>query len=298
MRERQDADDGRPSLLYLAHLAPHDPRQYPSKLVDRYNTDTVSLPENFMTKHPFDNGEMYVRDELLEGMPRRPEAVNQHLADYYAIIAHVDEQVGRILDELEKTGADKHTLIVFAGDNGLACGQHGLMGKQNLYEHSIRVPLIMAGPGIPENQQSDALCYLSDIYPTLCELLNMEIPETVEGKSLCPVFDDPSAIIRDTLHFAYRGFQRAVKKNNMKLIEYVVEGKRKTQLFDLSSDPNELCNLADDPGYSGLLETLRTELRKWQNELNDTQETGKAFWKDFDSKVQLGPWKPGSHVHQ
>ncbi len=104
---------------------------------------------------------MYVRDELLEGFPRRPEAVHQHVADYHAIIAHVDEQVGRILDELESAGEDKNTIIIFAGDNGLACGQHGLMGKQNLYEHSIRVPLIMAGPGLcrptgkPENRAEE-----------------------------------------------------------------------------------------------------------------------------------------------
>ena len=167
-----------------------------------------------------------MRDELLEAMPRRPEAVQQHVADYYAIIAHVDEQVGRILDDLEATGEDKNTIVILAGDNGLACGQHGLMGKQNLYEHSIRVPLIMAGPGIPANQRSDTLCYLSDIYPTLCDLLGLEKPTTVEGKSLAPCFEDPATQIRKRLHFAYRGVQRAVKREGMKLIEYVVEGKR------------------------------------------------------------------------
>ena len=160
MRERREAADDAPYLMYFAHLAPHDPRQYPARLNERYNRDTVSLPESFATTHPFDNGEMYVRDELLEAMPRRPEAVQQHVADYYAIIAHVDEQVGRILDDLEATGEDKNTIVILAGDNGLACGQHGLMGKQNLYEHSIRVPLIMAGPGIPANQL--LVGYLSD----------------------------------------------------------------------------------------------------------------------------------------
>ncbi len=256
MRERQKAMDGKPYLLYLAHLAPHDPRQYPQRLSRHYNKETVSLPQNFRTKHPFDNGEMYVRDELLEGMPRRPEAVLQHVADYYAIIAHVDEQVGRILDELESTGEDKNTIIVFAGDNGLACGQHGLMGKQNLYEHSIRIPLIFAGPGIPGNQRCEANCYLTDIYPTLCELLELVIPETVEGKSLMPAFRNPTAMLRESMHFAYRGMQRAVKQDGMKLIEYVVDGKRETQLFNLSSDPHELKNLAEDPGHSNSLDIL------------------------------------------
>ena len=148
---------------------------------------------------------MYVRDELLEGLPRRPEAVQQHVADYFAIIAHIDEQVGRILDELERTGEDENTIIVFAGDNGLACGQHGLMGKQNLYEHSVRVPLIMAGSGIPRNERRSTFCYLLDIYPFLCDLVGLEPPETVEGNSLFPCFAQPEAKIRDKLHLAYRG---------------------------------------------------------------------------------------------
>jgi arylsulfatase A-like enzyme len=297
IRERRFADDDNPYLLYLAHLAPHDPRQYPARLAQRYNTDTVSLPDNFRTTHPFDNGEMTVRDELLEAFPRQPEAVIQHLADYYAIIAHVDEQVGRILDKLERTGEDENTIIVFAGDNGLACGQHGLMGKQNLYEHSIRVPLIMAGPGIPVNQKRDTFCYLLDIYPTLCELIGVEPPDTVQGKSLCPTFDDPTQQIRDILHFAYRGVQRAVKRDGMKLIEYVVDGKRSTQLFDLSNDPLEMTNLADDPGNADLLDGLRTELGRWRSDLDDRGAVGDQFWGGFGNVEELGPWRPGSLVH-
>ena len=298
MRERREADEDAPYLMYFAHLAPHDPRQYPTRLSERYNTDTVSVPENFMTKHPFDNGEMYVRDELLEAMPRRPEAVQQHVADYYAIIAHVDEQVGRILDELEATGEDENTIVILAGDNGLACGQHGLMGKQNLYEHSIRVPLIMVGPGIPANQRSDTLCYLSDIYPTLCDLMGLEKPTTVEGRSLAPCFEDPTTQIRKRLHFAYRGVQRAVKRDQMKLIEYVVDGKRATQLFDLAVDPLEVNNLANDPEKADILAALRAELREWRTDFNDTRVVGDQFWGGFDSEEQLGIWKPGGHVHE
>ncbi|MEX0320986.1 MAG: sulfatase-like hydrolase/transferase [Puniceicoccaceae bacterium] len=292
----REQKDGEPYLLYLAHLAPHDPRQYPAKLASRYNTETVSLPENFMTTHPFDNGEMYARDELLEAMPRRPEAVNQHLADYYAIISHVDEQVGRILDELEQSGEINNTIIIFAGDNGLACGQHGLMGKQNLYEHSIRVPLILSGPGIPCNVRRDASCYLSDIFPTLCELLEIDCPDTVEGKSLVPALTDSSEKIRECLHFAYRGVQRSIKQDQMKLIEYVVDGKRATQLFDLSSDPLELTNLADEPHMGETIKELRLELQRWQNDFNDTGIAGESFWSSFNNQEKLGPWKPGSHA--
>ncbi|MBN1511608.1 MAG: sulfatase-like hydrolase/transferase [Phycisphaerae bacterium] len=269
---------GEPFFLYLAHVAPHDPRQYPERLRERYHADAVSLPENFAVRHPFDNGALLVRDELLEAHPRRPAAVRQHLADYYALIALIDEHVGRLLAALEETGQADNTLIVFSGDNGLAVGQHGLMGKQNLYEHSVRVPLVMAGPGVPEEQTSSTFCYLHDLFPTLCELAGLTIPPTVEGRSLVPALRDPSAAIRDTLHFAYRDVQRGVRVGDDKLIEYTVNGVRNTQLFDLASDPRETRNLAADPGCEETLDALRNRLGEWRTEMNDVGVWGQAFW--------------------
>jgi arylsulfatase A-like enzyme len=277
----QQAADGKPFFLYLAHIAPHDPRQYPARFRDRYNRDTVSLPPNFATEHPFDNGELLIRDELLEAHPRRPEAVRQHIADYYALIAFVDEQIGRVREALKQSGQADNTIIVFAGDNGLAVGRHGLMGKQNLYEHSVRVPLILAGPGISPGRRSDAGCYLLDIFPTLCDLSNLETPGTVEGRSLLPAIRDGSTPIRDVLHFAYCDCQRGVRKGRHKLIEYVVNGRRTTQLFDLSHDPWETRNLADLEDSAEVLAELRDELRNWPEELGDDGEMGQAFWSQL-----------------
>ena len=279
--DSEDAAAGKPFFLYLAHKAPHDPRQYPARFRERYNANTVSLPPNFATRHPFDNGDLMIRDELLEAHPRRPDAVRQHIADYYALIAFIDEQVGCILDALEESGQAENTIIVFSGDNGLAVGQHGLMGKQNLYDHSVRVPLIITGPGIPENQRTNAWCYLLDIFPTLCDLIDLPVPETVEGKSMTPAMHDPSAVVRDTLHFAYKGVQRAVRKGQYKLIEYVVKGKRTSQMFDLQRDPCETTNLVAKPEHAEIVESLRKELRQWQTELGDNQEMGNQFWSEY-----------------
>lgn len=275
---------GKPFFLYLAHIAPHDPRQYPARLRAKYNRNTVSLPDNFRIRHPFNNGDLYVRDELLAEFPRRPDSIRQHLADYYAIIHHVDEQVGRVLDALEASGQAENTIVVFAGDNGLAVGQHGLMGKQNLYDHSVRVPLIFAGPGIPAGKQTDALCYLLDIFPTLCELTDQEIPATVEGRSLLPVIRGETDQHRDVLHFAYRHWQRGVRKNDWKLIEYCVNGNRHTQLFDLTADPLEMNNVADAPEQAERLADLRRELARWHEELHDTRpKHGQPFWNTYHS---------------
>ena len=152
-----------------------------------------------MPEHPFDNGEMVVRDEQLAPWPRTPDEMRRHIAEYYAMITHLDAQIGRVLEALEATGQAENTIIVLAGDNGLAIGRHGLMGKQNMYDHSLHVPLIMSGPGIPQNRRSDALCYLLDIYPTLCDLVGVPIPGTVEGQSLVPAMREGISIARDVV---------------------------------------------------------------------------------------------------
>lgn len=171
------------------------------------------------------------------------------------------------------------TIIVFAGDNGLAVGRHGLLGKQNLYEHSVHVPLVICGPGIKAGEKRDAFVYLQDIFPTLCGLAELPVPFTVEGKSLVPAIRSPKTKIRESLSFAYMDYQRAVRGDRYKLIEYAVNGKRTTQLFDLQDDPWETKNLSDDPSFSGHLNRLRKELLHWRDRLGDTS----SFWEGFES---------------
>ena len=262
-------DDDGPFLAYVPYTAPHDPRMAPVEYEQMYDPASIPVPENFMPEHPFHNGEMKIRDEKLAPWPRTPEIVQQHIADYYGMITHLDHQIGRILDALEETGHADNTIIVFAGDNGLAVGQHGLMGKQNLYDHSIRVPLIITGPGIPEGRKTDALCYLFDLFPTLCDLIGLPIPETVEGQNLTPVIMGEKQEVRDSLFFAYKSAQRAVRDDRYKLIEYTIEGRRATQFFDLADDPWEIDDLSADPNYSNHLTRLREEMIRWQRAADD-----------------------------
>ena len=279
----ESAPRDKPWFSYISLLAPHDPRTMPKRFLDMYDPDKIELPENFLPVHPFDNGELSVRDEKLAGFPRTESEVRRHIAEYYAIITHLDHEMGRVLDKLESTGQLENTVVVFAGDNGLAVGQHGLMGKQSLYEHSVRVPLVMAGPGVPEGQSSDALCYLLDIFPTLCDLAALDTPDSVEGRSLKPCLDDPDASVRDALHLAYRHLMRGATDGNHKLIEYVVEGHRRTQLFDLQADPWEMNDLIDDPGQRDTIDRLRGEVAVWRKELDDHWEPqGGAFWQGYD----------------
>lgn len=272
-----------PFFAYISFLAPHDPRSMPKKFLDMYDPQEIALPPNFMGGHPFDNGELYIRDELLAPFPRNPEDTRRHIAEYYAMISHLDDHLGRVLDTLEEKEQMENTIVVFSGDNGLAIGQHGLFGKQNCYEHSVRVPLIMSGPGIPQNRRSDAFVYLFDIYPTLCELIGIDAPATVEGESIVPALGDASMKIRGSMYFAYKDFQRAVKDRHMKLLEYVINGRHtQTQLFDLEQDPYETNNLASNPAYSEVLYRMREELFRNRDAWDDvSSEWGERFWSGY-----------------
>ncbi|MFC2122015.1 sulfatase-like hydrolase/transferase, partial [Bacteroidota bacterium] len=275
-----DKTNDSPFFAYVAFSAPHDPRMAPQLFEDKYPEENISLPENFLPEHPFDNGEMKIRDEKLAPWPRTPEIVKEHLAAYYAMVTHTDFQIGKIIDALEKSGKAKNTIIVFAGDNGLAVGNHGLMGKQNVYEHSIRVPLIIGGPGIPENRKTDALVYLNDIFPSLCELLKMEIPSGVESKSFLPIIKDDKAKIRDELFYIYRNYQRAVRtSDNWKLIKYNVNQKEYTQLFDLNIDSIEMNNLAGRDEFKTKEEELLQLMVNLMKKYDDPVDFDLKNWK-------------------
>jgi arylsulfatase A-like enzyme len=276
----RDYQGAAPFFLYLAFLAPHDPRTMPEEFRAQYDGARLELPPNCYPEHPFDNGDLRVRDELLAPLPRTPENTRRHLAEYYAMIAHLDHQVGRLLDALAATGRLDDTYIVLAGDNGLALGQHGLFGKQSLYDHSVRVPLLISGPGLPANQRCATPAYLLDIYPTLCELLGLPTPASVEGRSLVPQLHQPAAPGREQLYLAYQGCQRGLRRGHHKLIEYVVGGRHAmTQLFDLAADPWEQHNLAADPAHATLLASLRQALREERDRWDDrATKWGQTFW--------------------
>jgi len=283
-------EKNKPFFAYVAFQTPHDPRQSPAQFRAMYKDEEMKIPEAFMPVHPFDNGMLKIRDEKLAPFPRTEKIVQKHIADYYAMITHTDAQIGRILESLEKTGKLKNTIIVFAADNGLAVGRHGLMGKQNVYDHSVHVPLIISGPGIPAGQMREQLCYIYDIYPTLCERAGLKTPETVEFKSLNPVIKDTGAKHRDLLYFAFMSWQRSIRDEQYKLIEYCVNNARHTQLFDLIHDPLEIKNLAANPEYAEKLRVLRTLLKKEAVRLDDgnvpfefTNKQGKDFWNTYES---------------
>ena len=265
LKGRKAAKEARPFYIYVAPPVPHDPRSAEPQFQKLYDPAKIPLSPAFLPLHPFDNGEMTVRDEKLAPWPRTPEDTKQQNADYYSCITGLDYHVGRIFAELKASGQWDNTIIIFSGDNGLSLGEHGLFGKQNLYEFGgMHVPLVIAGSGIKKGK-SNAFVYLMDLFPTFAEFAGATIPAGVEGKSIVPILTGKKSKVRDVLYTGYRDCQRAIRDDRWKLIRYPLVDR--TQLFDLQTDPHELNNLADKSEYipkiSELTELLNKEMRSY-----------------------------------
>ncbi len=262
--------DGQPFFIYAAFNAPHDPRQSPKEFVEQYPPDTLAVPPSFLPSNPYKDAigcEHALRDEKLAPDPRTPRAVQVHRSEYYALITYLDQQLGRVLDALEKSGQAANTVVFLTGDNGLSVGQHGFMGKQNMFEHSMKVPLLAAGPGFPTGKQVEAPVYLQDVMPTALELAGARAPAHVQFKSLLPLVRGDRARQYDAVYGAYMKLQRMVRVGDLKLIWYPQPGV--FLLFDLKKDPHELNNLAGDSAHAQTLATLKRRLAELMQAMSD-----------------------------
>ena len=268
-----------PFFMYLAFNAPHDPRQAPERFLEMYPIDQIKLPSNYSSQHPYwkeIGNEPGVRDEGLAPYPRSEFAVKKHIQEYYAVISHLDEQVGKIVSHLESQKMLDNTYIIFTSDHGLAVGQHGLIGKQSLYDHSIRVPMIINGPNIKKGSVYNQDIYLQDIVPTTLDLANISIPNYVDFKSFYNlILNKDSNKTHDAIYGTYGccpgnyfDFQRMIRKDNFKLMLF--PKNKRIELYDLNQDPYEINNLAENSKYKPKVKDLYKELTILQKEMGDT----------------------------
>lgn len=275
LSERKSKKDVRPFFIHFGFSHPHDVRDGTPELLGKYgatnhtdknnpppvNPKQPPLPPNWLPAHPFDNTEMNVRDEVdVSGVwKRRDEAtIRNEIGREYACSENIDIQIGRVLAKLEEMGELDNTYIFYTADHGMAIGRHGLQGKQNLYEHTWRVPMIVKGPGIKPGSRVPGNIYLGDLLATFCDLTGVTPPDTNEGTSFKSLLIGAKQMIRDTLYGVYNGGDkpgmRCVKQGDWKLIEYESSksGVRETQLFNLKDNPHELLPQHHDPKVSAL----------------------------------------------
>ena len=248
-----------PFFMYLGFPCPHDPRWSIKRFRDLYDPDKLSIPPNYTPVHNWDIGDMTIRDERLEKWPRTKDAIKRHLHDYYSVISSMDYDIGRLMRAVDSLQLNENTIIVFSSDQGLAMGDHGLMGKQNIYEGTMKVPLLIRGPGIPVGK-SDAFAYIHDIYPTLCDIGGTTIPIGLDGRSLWGTIQGNSPKVRDHVILAYKNSQRSVRISNWKYIHYPQIDR--AMLFNLDADPYEINNLVEKPEYASTVESMKKALQQ------------------------------------
>ncbi len=311
--ERKATSETKPFLIYFGFSHPHDERDGTPQLLAKYgavnHTDEDNpppaqpqqplLPENYLPAHPFHHGHPGLRDEVaVSGVwERRDErTIRNELGREFACSENIDIQIGRVLTQLEAMGELDNTYIFYTADHGIAIGRHGLQGKQNLYQHTWRVPFIVKGPGIMPGSRAEGNIYLLDVLATLCDLAGVPAPDTNQGLSFKPVLTGEQSTVRDVLYGVYSGGtkpgMRSVKQGDWKLIKYdVINGSvRETQLFNLKDNPHEFLaehhapevialngsspakhqvNLATDPQYVTKLEEMEALLLAEMRRLND-----------------------------
>lgn len=276
LNERQQRKDADPFLIYFGFSHPHDTRDGKPELLRKYGatnhadpntlpklnpeTPAPALPANYLPAHPFPHGHPNLRDEeRVSGVwKNRDEAtIRNEIGREYACSENIDIQVGRVLDKLEAMGELDNTYIFYTADHGIAVGRHGLQGKQNLYEHTWRVPFIVKGPGVKKGRVPGNI-YLMDVTRTLCDIAGIAVPDVNDGISFKPVLEGKQQTVRDVLYGVYCGGtkpgMRCVKKGDWKLIKYdVLDGTvRETQLFNLKENPDEFLKEHHDPAVVAL----------------------------------------------
>ncbi|WP_010135338.1 sulfatase-like hydrolase/transferase [Ochrovirga pacifica] len=269
----------KPFFMYLAFNAPHDPRQAPQEYQDLYNVHEIQVPESFLPEYPYrksiGNGNN-LRDEALAPFPRTEFAVKTHIKEYYASITHADAQIGMILEALEKSGKMDNTYIIFTADHGLAMGRHGLLGKQNLFDHSLRPPMVIVGPDIPKNKQVATDVYLQDAMATTLELGGIVKPNYVDFNSFLDIAKGTKTeSFYPEIYGAYLNVQRAIRKNGYKLIVYPEVPK--VLLFDLKNDPEEMHNLSGQEEQKQRVKSLYQDLLQLQKDMNDPLDISKLY---------------------
>jgi arylsulfatase A-like enzyme len=181
----------------------------------------------------------------------------------------MDAQIRRILDKLEETGQAENTYILFTADHGLSVGHHGLIGKQNMYDHSLRTPLIVVGPDIPEGEKRDMAVYIQDLMPTAIDYAGGRVPEYVEFNSLKPLVEKEQVVSSyPEVYGAYMDQQRMVRVGDYKLMAYPYASK--LRLFDLAADPMEIQDIVDDPAHSERVSAMFGQLKDLMLSMGDT----------------------------
>lgn len=289
-----------PFCLSVSFKAPHvqdgDPRQYlyDPRFEKLYADDTVPTPKTATPEHFKALPEFLQTSEARRRWEIRfptPEKYQTSVKGYYRLINGVDEVVGRIRAALEKQGLADNTVILYAGDNGMYLGEHGLAGKWFMHEESIRVPLIVYDPRVPEKRKGarrDEMVLLNDVAPTILDFAGLDASPRVQGKSLTPLVKGKHPRWRKEWFYDHQFEHQRIAKNEglrterWKYARYSVDESPYEELYDLKNDPYEETNLANDPKHAKTFARMRDRSLQWRQHLDKMAQNPDMPWSEPD----------------
>ena len=259
LQERKENANGQPFFIAAGLVRPHYPSVAPQQYFEPYPHQKMPLPASV----PDDLKDIpawgkKVSTSASTGIDQYPDNQRRMWSAYYATVTFMDEQVGRMVDELDRLGLRDTTTVVFTSDHGYHLGEHSFWQKNNLHEEVIRVPLIIDSPS--ENHapgRSRSLVELVDLVPTLCALSGLPVPDSVEGKSIVPILADPRASVREVARSFAKGGE-SLRSDDWAYMRYQ-DGSE--ELYDMEADPEQFTNLANAPEHTERLEGFRSQLK-------------------------------------
>ncbi len=269
----------KPFFLGVGFYKPHTPYVAPKQYFDLYDKNQLkvihtpesyagTLPEAAVQTLKAHEGEWDLTDE---------NALNT-IQGYYAVTSFVDDQIGRVLAELDRLDLRKNTIILFTSDNGYHLGEHRHWQKQTLFQNAARIPLIISAPGMKNASKSTkGLSEMVDYYPTLCELAGLPIPQSISGVSLTPLLEHPESHVRTSAFTAKGKNNYSIVTDRYRFTRWENGAPKNIELYDCEKDPLEMNNLANHPEqYAELIKTLEKELQQ-------RIDRGKAIPEGFSS---------------
>jgi choline-sulfatase len=266
-----------PFFLAVGFVRPHVPFVAPRAYYEPYDWDNIVLPEKVEGDWD-DIPKAGINYKTSKNLNLDTEQEKKGVAAYYASVAFMDVQVGKVLDTLREEGLEDNTIVIFTSDHGFHLCEHDFWMKVGLMEESARVPLIIKVPG-KKPAVCDSFTELLDLYPTIAELCGLEVPQRLQGKSLVKTLDDPAATVRDAA-FCVNSKSYLLRTDGWAYIQHGKDGKLGLQLFDMKKDPKQFTNLAENPEYSKVVARFKKQLAAkleavGKNDLGDVRKAKK-----------------------
>ena len=306
----QGRDRDRPFFVQMSFQRPHGPITPAREHFDRYDPDTLTLPANARDwlENRFEGKPGFMVERLRRGcrypLAADESALRRVLASYYALISCIDDEIGRVLDQLEQTGDLDNTIVFYTADHGDFAGEHGLFHKNfGIYDSIHRIPFLLNWPGGPEGVGCEEIVESVDWYPTVCALCGVPVPDGREGSNLLPVVGGEAAWKEAA--FCEWGHCSAVRTAHHRLVFYRDSGEG--ELYDHRDDPGEAANRWSDPDYQSVKVELLQRLLSFTMHYGtkgpaalDTRyaptplvQFGQVYWRDLQRAYETkGTWPP------